>query len=295
MSYLTVGIDGSAGSGRALDWAAAQAARAGYALEVVHAVDAPHPTGIYGRARLNPVIVTDLQKYSQDLLDAAAEQVAHIAPEVKVSTRSERGPAASVLVEASYGASAIVVGSRGLGAFEAFVGSVSNKVAARARCPVFVIPDHGIEPPADGPIVVGVDGSDFSVAALRFALAEARLRDTSVRAVTACQLPVVAMPLVPEEIARFQVAEHEAALAMLQQQIGRAQSGDAEDVKVESVVIEAPTVDSILESADDAQLIVVGSHGHNLNTQMILGTVSRRLLHQTDRPVAVIGLHRSPE
>jgi len=293
MSYLTVGIDGSAGSGRALDWAAAEAARTGCLLEVVHAIDAPRPTGIYGRARVSPVIVADLQKYSQDLLDAAEEHLAEVAPKVAVSTRSEAGAPASVLIAASHGASAVVVGSRGLGAFEAFVGSVSNKVAARARCPVVVIPDHGVEPPASGPIVVGVDESEFSVAALRFALAEARARGTSVRAVSAYLLPEITIPLVPEEISRFQKAEHDRAVTVLEDQLSRSGAKDATGVKIESVVIEAPTVDSLLAYADDAQLIVVGSHGRNVSTQMILGTVSRRLLHQTDRPVAVVGLPHS--
>jgi len=295
MSYLTVGIDGSTGSERALEWAAAEAARADCVLEVVHAIDAPHPTGIYGRARVSPVIVADLHKYSQDLLDAAEERVSRITPGVKVSTRSEPGSPASVLIEASYGASAIVVGSRGLGAFEAFVGSVSDKVAARARCPVFVIPDDGVEPPAEGPIVVGVDGSDFSVAALRFALSEARLRHTSVRAVSAYQLAVISLPFVPEEIARFQQGEHEEAMAVLEKQLARAKSSETDDVKIDSVVIEAPTVDSLLAYGDDAQLIVVGSHGRNLSAPMILGSVSRRLLHLTDRPVAVVGLPHSSE
>lgn len=290
MSYIAIGIDGSGGSSRALDWAAAEASRHNCDLEILHAIDIPAPTGIYGRARLSPIVVAELKRFSHDLLRAAAQRVAAIAPGIKVSTRTKIGSPAAVLVHTSLRAEAIVVGSRGLGAFEAFIGSVSTKVAARAHCPVLVIPDHGVDLPADAPIVVGIDDSKFSAAALRFALAEARLHDTTVRAVNAYQLPMVSIPLAPGVLSSFEIAAHDEAVAMVEKRVSQARTSDSDDVKVDAVAVQAPTVDSILTYADDAQLIVVGSHGRGVTGQMILGSVSRRLLHQTDRPVAVVGL-----
>jgi len=172
MDNIIVGIDGSTGSARALDWAATEADLAGCGLEIVHALNIPRPSGIYAKARISTDSAADLERFSQDLLDVAARRAAEVAPDVKLSTRMQIGSPTTVLVDASQEATAVVVGSRGMSALEGFIGSGSIRVASQAGCPVFVIPDHGTDPTPGGPIVVGVDDSEFSVAALRFALGE---------------------------------------------------------------------------------------------------------------------------
>lgn len=201
MDHIIVGIDGSTGSARAIEWAAVEASRAGVVLEIVHALDIPGRSGIYADARMSSSSRSKLETLSQDLVDIAARRAAEIAPDVKIESRIQIGSPTSVLVGASQDGAAVVLGSRGVGAFERFMGSVSLRVAARAYCPVVVVPDHGAEPAIEGPIVVGVDDSQFTVAALRFALSEAQVRKSSIRAVDAYQLPMVTIPLDPSTMA----------------------------------------------------------------------------------------------
>lgn len=290
MDHIIVGIDGSRDSERALDWAATTASLTGRDLEIVHALDIPTPTGIYANARVSPTSTAELQKFSQDLLDIASRRAAEVAPDVRIETRTQIGSPTNVLVDASGDAAAVVVGSRGLGAFESFIGSVSIRVATRAGCPVFVIPDQGVDATPGGPIVVGVDDSDFSVAALRFALNEAVLRKTSVRAVTAYQLPMVTVPLDPGVITSFELDEHDRAMATIEKVLEQARTDQTKGVETEAVAVQGPTVESILRHAGDAQMIVVGSHGRGPVRRLLLGSVSRRLLNDADRPVAVVDL-----
>jgi nucleotide-binding universal stress UspA family protein len=290
MDSIVVGIDGSTGSARALDWAARDAARSRIGLKIVHAVDIPVPGSIYVNARMSSSTVAGLEKFSQDLLVAAGRRAAEVAPDAKIETQTQIGSPTSVLVDASQCAGKVVVGRRGLGGFGNVVGSVSLRVAARAYCPVFVIPDHGVDPIPKGPIVVGVDDSGFGIAALRFALQEALLRNSAVRAVTAYELPMVGKPLYPGVIADFEEYEHDQAVELLEKLLGEARTDETRDVKVEPAVVQGPTVEAILDHAGDAQLIVVGSHGRGPVRRLLLGSVSRLLLHETDRPVAVVDL-----
>jgi nucleotide-binding universal stress UspA family protein len=290
MTHITVGIDGSTGSSRALEWAAAEASLAGCDLEIVHAVDLPTTGGIFVNTEMGSETITEMSKFSQDLLDVAARRAAEVAPDVRMWTRTEVGSPAKVLSAASTDAHAVVVGSRGLGALESFIGSVSVRVATRAGCPVFVIPDKGAEPTRGGPIVVGVDDSEYGAAALRFALQEALLRKTSVRIVSAYQLPMVSIPLQPGVITSFEQDEHERALATIEKVLDRARTDETREVKTEAIAVQGPTVGAILAHADDTQLIVVGSHGRGMVRRLILGSVSRRLLYEADRPVAVVDL-----
>jgi nucleotide-binding universal stress UspA family protein len=288
MNYITVGVDGSQASARALEWAAAEAARTGSALRIVHAMDLPDVTGIYSPAKISPLGVAELTKFSRRLLRAAAHRVENIAPGVRVDTRSATGAASAVLVHQSHESDAVVVGSRGLGAFEGLLGSVSTKVAARAECPVFVIPDHGGPERASGPIVAAVDDSDSGVDALRYALKEALVRNTPVRAVIAYELPIVSVPVYPGVTSSFEQDGQDQAAAVLQKAIDQARTTDTDRVPVESVVVEGPAVEAILANARDAQLIVVGSRRHGVFQQLLLGSTSRLLLHRTDLPVAVV-------
>jgi nucleotide-binding universal stress UspA family protein len=61
-------------------------------------------------------------------------------------------------------------------------------------------------------------------------------------------------------------------------------------VQVEEVVVEGRAAEAILAHSEDAQLIVVGTHGKGLVRRVLLGSVSRQVLNDADRPVAVVDL-----
>jgi nucleotide-binding universal stress UspA family protein len=142
MSGITVGIDGSEHSVRALEWAAKEAAvrHAPLTVITVHLVPQSGWTG-------NPI------KLPQDTEDATKERQAAEEMTAKVTSQLGEAQPASVtvravigfpsteLIEASRKADVLVVGSRGAGGFAKLVaGSVSSQVVHHAHCPVVVVP-----------------------------------------------------------------------------------------------------------------------------------------------------------
>ena len=142
MSGITVGLDGSAHSGRTLAWAVEEAAarKAPLTVIAVHEVASNHWTG-------HPVIYPGDQPELEKIRQAAEEmtqKAVHEAGEpgpASVTVRAVSGLAAEELINASGEADLIVVGSRGGGGFaKLMLGSVSRKVLHHAHCPVVVIP-----------------------------------------------------------------------------------------------------------------------------------------------------------
>jgi nucleotide-binding universal stress UspA family protein len=131
---VVVGVDGSPAGGRALEWAAAQAARSGAVLEG----HTSYEPGYVFISREEVLIVT------QKLISEAAAHVADIAPDVTFKGVTHEGLAAKDLIDASEGADLLVVGSRGLGGFTSLLlGSVSQQCALHAHCPIVIIRPPG--------------------------------------------------------------------------------------------------------------------------------------------------------
>ncbi|HEY9294727.1 MAG TPA: universal stress protein [Microlunatus sp.] len=290
--HLVVGVDGSTGSARALEYAAAEAVRGGFVLEIVNALDLPTDVDFYG-VRLAAPDIEAMQSYADDLLASAKAKVNELFPELTCETRYEIGNASTILINASDGAAAMVLGTRGMGAAgRTFLGSVSTRLASDARCPLFVInEDH--ELPSDGPIVIGVDDSDFSIAALRFALAEAERRKAALRVVTGYRIPTLAIPIDADMVNDLQKSEEDSARQLISSVVAEARKAEPINVEIEEIAVEAPAAEAILSQSADAQLIVVGSHGKGWAKRLFVGSVSRHVLHSAERPVAVVNVHDS--
>jgi nucleotide-binding universal stress UspA family protein len=131
-------------------------------------------------------------------------------------------------------------------------------------------------------IVVGVDGSEPSKEALRWALSQARLVGASLDAVTAWQYPasyglaVVSGDLDLED-------EAKKALSQSLAEVG----GDASGVEVRQVVGEGPPAEVLLDVAKGADLLIVGSRGHGGFKSAILGSVSLACVLHATCPVLV--------
>ncbi len=136
---IMVGVDGSPPSRKALTWAAAEAADHGADLVVLTAWERTllPPMGSGG---VPPSPVPDpSQRATEDLLTVVKEELGEDPP-VLVQPRVKQGHAAQVLIEQSSDADLLVVGTRGRGGFKGLLlGSVSQHVAAHAKCPVTVV------------------------------------------------------------------------------------------------------------------------------------------------------------
>ena len=136
---IVVGVDGSASSRKALTWAAAEAAEHGADLVVInvweHTLLPPA-----GSVSVSEHYVPDpSQRTADDLLQVIREELGE-EPPVLVQAQVKQGRPAKVLIEESAGAELLVVGKRGHGGFAGLVlGSVSQHVAAYAKCPVTVV------------------------------------------------------------------------------------------------------------------------------------------------------------
>jgi nucleotide-binding universal stress UspA family protein len=141
-------------------------------------------------------------------------------------------------------------------------------------------------------IVVGVDGSPGSRAALRWALNEARLRGSTVRAVHAWSLPHVPattsgfVPVIVESVADAEASE-QASRQVLDDAVAEL-AGDELPVAIERRLVQGPPAHALIAAAADAELLVVGSRGLGGFKELLLGSVSHQCAHHASCPVVIV-------
>ena len=133
-------------------------------------------------------------------------------------------------------------------------------------------------------IVVGVDGSDSSKAALAWAVKQARYTGAAVEAVTAWEFgltygfpPSAAFDVDYAGIAADVVADAVAGV-----------SSPGEPVKIRSVVAEGHAAQVLLDASEGAELLVVGSRGRGGFTGALLGSTSQHCAQHATCPIMVI-------
>jgi nucleotide-binding universal stress UspA family protein len=138
-------------------------------------------------------------------------------------------------------------------------------------------------------IVVGVDGSDGSRKALRWAAAEARLRGARLLAVHAWHVPYAPGTELAAPV--FDPTEHEsAARALLDEELALARDG-LEGLEVERHLFNGDPAGALIHLAADDSLIVVGSRGRGGFAGLLLGSVSHQVAHRARCPVVIIPAH----
>ena len=190
-----------------------------------------------------------------------------------------------MLLELGKDAPLIVVGTRHLGSVKGlFLGSVSINVAAHAHGRVAIVAGDGID---DGPVVVGVDGSPVSDAAVAEAFRQASLRNAPLIAVHTWS-PLDADALHGYGISREEVERMtgEAVEVLAERLAGYSQ--DYPDVRVERRVLPDEPAKALLDAAVGAQLIVVGSRGRGGFRGLLLGSTSQKVIHNALCPVMVV-------
>ncbi|MEU7750093.1 universal stress protein [Nonomuraea sp. NPDC049158] len=276
---IIVGVDGSVTARAAVEWAVNDAFRMREPLRIVHAVDrSPYQISKFPDAALPDTLLREGQRILREALALAHERQ----PDVEVTTQDIEGAPAEVLREQAKEATEIVLGSRGLGGFAgALLGSVSSHVAGRVDCPVVVV--RGDHQPVHGEIVVGVDDSPACEPALAYAFRQAKLRGAVLRVVHAWQ-PVHAFAAgVPYDMDEVRTAQHQ----VVRDRVGTFKK-DYPQVTVVEDVQPAQPVEALADASARADLLVVGSHGHGAVGALLLGSVSRGVLHHARCPVAVV-------
>ena len=135
-------------------------------------------------------------------------------------------------------------------------------------------------------VVVGVDGSAESVAALRWAARYATASGARVRALLAWHYPGAVggppMEKAPEAIHERTDAQMHETLDAAIAKVGQEAAG------VEKSVAYGHPAQALIEASKEADLLVVGRHGHGAFTGMLLGSVSIHCVTGAHCPVVVI-------
>jgi nucleotide-binding universal stress UspA family protein len=145
-----------------------------------------------------------------------------------------------------------------------------------------------------GTIVVGVDGSAPSLAALRWSVEEAELRDARLVAIHAWVVISPAplaepglVPLPPVDFPGQLEAQREAAEAEFEAAVAEALPDDV-TIEIERKLIEDDPAEALERESKRADLVVVGSSGRSGIAAALLGSVSRHVVHHAACPVVVV-------
>jgi nucleotide-binding universal stress UspA family protein len=287
---LLVGVDGTDGSVEALRWAAHEAARRGWPLHVVTCAELPLAVeaGLIGSGALGGNAVSDIVAEHEAANQRAVSLARSFGLDLDVSGETVLGAPAYALVSASHDDDLIVVGATAQPSRVTDVlGSVATVVAHRARCPVVVVHGPGRKDGSVRRIAVGVDGSPGSDAALMWAAEAAMRSDAELMLVHGWHYPYHAVRAGSKD-ARDDMRLD--AMRTLESATQRAREL-VPSVRCHSLISEQSPAKAVLDAAQDADLVVVGSRGHGGFASLVLGSVSRTVLQHSPVPAVVVPLH----
>ncbi|MGW1884587.1 universal stress protein [Streptomyces sp. NPDC001970] len=287
-SHVTVGVDGSPEGLAAAEWAADEALLRKVPLCLVNSDEWPMSAAV-------PVAgPTEQLRWVDRMLDEAADDLRRRRPTLEITTRRLCGrPAAALSVEAGR-ADMLVLGFRGLSGFAGFlIGSVGVATISATEQPVVLVraPRQPDEPPPvhTGPyrdLVVGVDIHQSCDKLLAFAFDEAARRDCALQAVYAWKVaPLLryapnADPGIEREMARQFAGALGDLLAPWRERFPSVKA-------VERTLIGAPA-QQLVESAADADLVVVGRRIRRTPLGAHIGPVAHGVMHHCAAPIAVV-------
>ncbi|OXM50172.1 universal stress protein UspA [Amycolatopsis thailandensis] len=271
---VVTGFDGSPEAGRAVRWAAAEAKARGLGLVLAHAGGAAE--------------AESAQRQLASTVDALGRSDPGL--DVRTVVRDDAPEQVLTAVAEETDATMIVLGESHTGIFaRAVLGSTESGVTKTAGRPVVVV--RGEEPPPDGPVILGTDGSEQSAQAAGFAFDFAARHGLTVHAVHVARMPIwgpASEPLLggpvldpapglPQEVADELVARQ---LKPWQERYP--------DVAVEMVHGIGPAAQALTVQSSEAALLVLGRSDHGDLRRLLLGSISDDALHHAHCPVAVV-------
>jgi nucleotide-binding universal stress UspA family protein len=265
-------------NGPAVDWAVDQAAARGLPLHIVHSQEWPRGTSPYaGPEHPAQAWSRHFRAGGEAVLDAGRQAATARRPEVAVTTELAAGRAVRVLREAGEKAAFLVLGARRVTGVEgAFAGrGTGHALLGHLPCPVALVPKPIGSLPDDAPVVVGVDGSPASTAAVDLAFAQADAAGTALVAVAVRN---------PRDYAWAEYRE-DTDLLVAEQLAGHRRRYP--DTEVRHEILAGDPALLLATAARDARCLVVGSRGRGGFRGLLLGSTGRALVHHTACPLLV--------
>jgi nucleotide-binding universal stress UspA family protein len=286
---VVVGVDGSPTALHAVRWAAERAVRSGAPLRIIHACALPpgFPSGVTEEESVLDALRAQGRRWLAQAHDAATEIIAP--PDV--TTELAAMPASVGLVRESENASMLVLGNKGRNTLTGLLaGSTSLALASQAHCPLVLVRNGADGNPyvsLAGPIVVGVDGTEASEAALAFAFAEASVQGAPLVALHAWTESAFEAALAGDNTPLDWARHREEAEEALAERLAGWQE-KYPDVRVERELVHDRPTRALRGCAQTARLVVVGRRGRGGFAGLLLGSTSQHLLHHAPCPVAVV-------
>ncbi|MER7281878.1 universal stress protein [Dactylosporangium sp. NPDC000244] len=273
-----VGVGLSPAGLAALAWATEEAITSGARMTLCYARDHGDP----------PAAVPDLEtlRRAQPDLVRRVEWCRQLLGGGNVTVELPLGDVPAALVELSERVDLLVLGGHDV--TRRHHRARGGQVAAGARCPVVIVrppPEHGVAPFA-GHVVIGVDGSPGSSAAIRFGFGHAQRH----------QLPVAAVHVedrwpgdfwFDEEHLETHFAVEPAALELLAREVGPFAAGHPR-VAVKRAVFGGDAITGLRHAATGAALLVLGRHGHRPPEPPRLGPANQAFTEHADCTVAIV-------
>lgn len=145
------------------------------------------------------------------------------------------------------------------------------------------------------PIVVGYDGSPVSDLAVKWAAQTASIRGSDLHVVCVWNIPPTELGIGMGYSLNTQIVDvlRNEATAFLEQGVALAHE-EAPDVTVGGQIHAGPVASTLVSAADEASMIVLGSHGRGGFTGMLLGSVSRQVAAHVDCPAVIVRPRHDP-
>lgn len=295
---ILVGLDGSENAEKAMWWAVDIAVASERSVRLLASYALPVIMGIGASAGYMPPVLSSEDVHEADmkhraLLDSMKDKIVAANPSLKVEVFLEQGSPALALLKAAEDCSMIVLGTRGIGGAHALLmGSTSYAVAHRAKCPVALVPETSDRSGA-GKVIAGVDGSTNAMTAANWAADLACAVRRPLELVTAWHYPYAVMA--PEMGPMSAPDIEELRLAMLRDAkslVGRVKDRIIAEHKVapsiEVNLYEGSATDSLVESSQPSDIVVVGSRSHSVLASVLLGSTALGVAHRSKGPVVIV-------
>jgi nucleotide-binding universal stress UspA family protein len=282
---IVVGISGSAGSQHALVWAVQRASRHGLPVTVVHAVDDRWMTPEFQYEQL-------VRDSAVDLLQRAQDTARGLAADVKVDVELRHGSVGAALREASKEASMVVVGAHDKHWMDG--GPLTDRalqIVSASDSPVVVVPASAGT--GDQGIVVGVDGSEDALQAVRFAAAEADRDGDELTVVLAFRSPArrFETQLPARGLTESIIEEQRVVLSESVAGLGNMYPDLTVHQRLETDMEPAK---ALVDIAGGARLLVIGSRGRAGFSRLVRGSTAHAVLLHVPCPTIVTRLRRFP-
>lgn len=286
---IVAGVDASDSAHAAAHWAAQEALVRGRGLTLATAVLPPTTIGGLG--------IPPSLDFLDELTAEATARLKVLADELPgddIHVVVEIATPGALMIETSRSAHMLVLGSRGTGGFAGLLlGSVGSQVAAHSLCPVVVV--RGLARTDATAVVVGIDGSANSEAALGAAFEWASFHGLELVVVHAWDVPAYDLIEIPQGAVALPIAEIAEEEVRLTAEVLAGHRDAFPDVIVREHLVRAPAAQALLDQSQNAAVLVVGTRGRGEFLSAVLGSVSNSLLHRAEVPVLVVPLPHGSE